>query len=108
MRYPEMLVTVSILAWFPTGACAQSEADYPAKSVRVIVASSPGGGTDVQARMFAQKLSESMKQQFTIDKRLTADGAEAVGNTPDQFKKIIATEIPRWQKAAKDAGVRGE
>jgi len=50
-------------------AFAQNAADYPNRSVRVIVASSPGGGTDLQARMFAQKLSDSMKQQFVIDNR---------------------------------------
>jgi tripartite-type tricarboxylate transporter receptor subunit TctC len=48
------------------GAAAQQ---YPTKSVRILVGYAPGGGTDIMARAIAQKLSESLGQQFIVDNR---------------------------------------
>jgi tripartite-type tricarboxylate transporter receptor subunit TctC len=48
-------------------AMAQTPAGYPNKPVRVIVPFAPGGPTDVIGRMFAQKLSERMGQQFYVE-----------------------------------------
>jgi tripartite-type tricarboxylate transporter receptor subunit TctC len=47
---------------------------YPAKVVRVIVPFAPGGGSDITARQIAQKLSESLGQQFVVDNRGGAAG----------------------------------
>src|SRR4051794_32449057 len=37
-----------------------AQTDYPVKPVRVIVGQAPGGGNDIQTRLFAQKLTESL------------------------------------------------
>ena len=42
---------------------------YPAKPVRIIVASAPGGGTDFVGRVLAQKLTEAMGQQVIVENR---------------------------------------
>jgi tripartite-type tricarboxylate transporter receptor subunit TctC len=42
---------------------------YPSKAVRILVGYAPGGGTDIMARAIAQKLAESMSQQFVVDNR---------------------------------------
>jgi tripartite-type tricarboxylate transporter receptor subunit TctC len=47
---------------------------WPSKPVKLVVPSSPGGGTDVFARLLAQSLSESMKQQFLVENRPGASG----------------------------------
>jgi tripartite-type tricarboxylate transporter receptor subunit TctC len=51
-------------------ALAQSE--YPAKPVRVIVGQAPGGGNDIQTRLFAQKLSEFLGRSFVVENRTGA------------------------------------
>jgi tripartite-type tricarboxylate transporter receptor subunit TctC len=39
---------------------------------------------------------------------LTTSGAEAVGNTPDEFAKFLAAETVKWTKVIRAAGIKGE
>jgi len=47
---------------------------YPAKSVRYIVPSLPGGGSDIVGRMMAAHLSQTFKQQVVVDNRAGGGG----------------------------------
>lgn len=40
--------------------------------------------------------------------RLSAEGTEAVGNTPEQFAQIIKTDIAKWAKVVKASGAKPE
>lgn len=53
------------------GAQAQS---YPSKPIRMLVGFSPGGGTDVAARIIGRKLTEMWGQQIVVDNRAGAGG----------------------------------
>ena len=48
--------------------------NWPVKPVKLIVPSSPGGGTDAYARLLAQSLTETFKQQFIVENRPGASG----------------------------------
>jgi tripartite-type tricarboxylate transporter receptor subunit TctC len=52
----------------PTQA-QQATADYPNHTVKIIVPSTPGGGTDTFARLVGQALSDSLGQTFYIENR---------------------------------------
>jgi tripartite-type tricarboxylate transporter receptor subunit TctC len=43
-----------------------------------------------------------------IADKLKGDGAEPVGGTPEQFRQLIAAEVPRWRKIVQDAGIKSE
>jgi len=48
--------------------------EYPARTIRVVVGYSPGGGSDVISRVLAKKLTESWGQSVVVDNRPGAGG----------------------------------
>ncbi len=37
--------------------------------------------------------------------RFAQDGSSMAGNTPQQFRQVIATEFERWRKQVQDTGI---
>ena len=74
MKVAARILAALITLTLADAAMAQAPADYPNKPVRLIVPFAPGGPTDVIGRMFAQKLSESMGQQFYVENLAGAGG----------------------------------
>ena len=54
-----------------------ARAEYPDKSVRIILPYGPGGVADVTTRLVAQKLGERLGKQFIVDNRPGAGGIVA-------------------------------
>ena len=79
---------------FAAGLAVAQAPAYPVKSVRLVVPSSPGGGTDILARVLAQKMSETFGQQFVVENRPGAGqviGIEAVARSaPDGYTLLMA------------------
>ncbi len=68
---------------------------YPDKAVRIMVGASPGGGTDILARMLAEKLAPSLKQSVVVENRPGASNTIAAELTaraaPDGTTLLLAT-----------------
>ena len=74
------LAIIVVVAVATTGASAQS---YPTKPVRMIVPFGAGGPADVFARVLAQHLQETLKQNFMVENR---PGAGAIIGTVEVAK----------------------
>lgn len=73
-------------------AVAVHAADYPTKSVRMVIAFSPGGPSDILSRLIGGKLSERMGQPFVFDNRPGAGGnvaGEIVATSPADGHTIM-------------------
>src|SRR5262249_57615945 len=68
---------------------------YPNRPVRIVVPFSAGGPTDIVGRIFAQKLSELIGQQFYVENKVGAGGnigADVVAKAPpDGYTLLVAT-----------------
>ena len=76
-----------VLTAMLTAAMPSMAQNYPSKPVRVLVPSSPGGASDIQARLFSSKLSEGLKQSFVVENRAGAGGRIAYSLVAHQAPK---------------------
>jgi tripartite-type tricarboxylate transporter receptor subunit TctC len=71
---------------------------YPVKPIRIIVTYPAGGGTDLVARLVAQRLTESLGRQVIVENRPGANGnigTDAIAKaTPDGYTIGMATPGP--------------
>lgn len=72
MPITRRLATAALLTLATGLAAAQDR--YPSKPVTIIVPQAPGGANDTIARIVAQKLTESLGQQFNVENRAGAGG----------------------------------
>src|SRR4051812_3281595 len=72
MRTTAMALLIAVSA-----ASAFAADNYPARPIRIIVPSPPGGGNDIMARIAAQRLNEAWSSPVIVDNRAGAGGAIA-------------------------------
>jgi tripartite-type tricarboxylate transporter receptor subunit TctC len=85
---PSALVAASLL-----GAPEVFAQAYPTKQVRIVVPFGAGGPADVYARILAQHLSTSTKQNFVVENRPGAGAligtSEVAKSTPDGYTLLL-------------------
>jgi len=82
------------LLWPALSSQAQT---YPSRPVRIIIPLSSGGTTDVPGRIVAQRLSETLGQQFFVENRPGAGGiigADAVAKAKPDGYTLLLTATP--------------
>ncbi|MBC7780860.1 MAG: tripartite tricarboxylate transporter substrate binding protein [Proteobacteria bacterium] len=86
-----LLAAIAFGSGMPRDGHAQA---YPLKPVRIVVPSSPGGGTDFTARLLAGRLTESLGQPFIVENRAGAGtvlGNDVVAKSaPDGYTVLMA------------------
>ena len=79
-----VLLLFSLPAW----------AQYPARTVRIVVPASPGGASDLVARILAPALSAELGQPFIVENRVTSGGTIAtqqVAESPPDGHTLLVT-----------------
>ena len=95
VRSCEALAACAALLTAALAVAPAAAAGYPDHPVKIIVPFAAGGPTDVMARLIAQKLSESLKQQFFVENQPGAGGN--IGMTivaranPDGYTILVAS-----------------
>ena len=70
------IFSVLATAAFP-GIAQEAASAFPSRVVTLVVPALPGASFDVTARMYAQKLTESLRQPFVLEHRPGAGGTIA-------------------------------
>ena len=87
-RFVRGVLTCVALA--PVAASAQG---FPAKPLRLVVGSTPGGGTDIAARLIAPRMSEHLGRQVVVENRpgaSTTIGVDhVVRSSPDGYTLLM-------------------
>ena len=87
-------VLTGALTALAVSPATHAQETWPARPVRLIVPSSPGGGTDLYARLLAQALGDSLRQSFVVENRPGASGnigaAAAAKATPDGYTFLVS------------------
>jgi tripartite-type tricarboxylate transporter receptor subunit TctC len=85
------------IATLPVATRIARAESYPSRSVRIIVATTAGGGTDLAARLVAQWLGEKLGQSFVVENRPGGNnniGTEAAARSrPDGYTLFMANSV---------------
>ena len=84
------LLACAAVLWALSGT-AQS---YPARPVRIVVPASPGGASDLVARLVAAQLTETLGQPFIVENRVTSGGivgTQQVAESPPDGHTLLVT-----------------
>jgi tripartite-type tricarboxylate transporter receptor subunit TctC len=96
-KISQLLIAVSALSMLLCWVAPVSAQTYPSRPVRIIIPLSSGGTTDVPGRIVAQRLSESLGQQFFVENRPGAGGiigADAVAKAKPDGYTLLLTATP--------------
>lgn len=92
MKPAKFALALVLGTWFLGSAGPAQTPSFPERPIKMIVGFSAGGGTDVVARILAQKMSDTIGQSVVVENRTGASGliaAEAVAKSPPDGYTIM-------------------
>ncbi len=87
-----LVATAAALALCAAAGTQAQGTDWPQRPVRLLVGSSPGGGTDAMARAVADRLAIALKQSVVIDNRPGASNtlaADLTAKSTDGYTMVM-------------------
>ena len=96
LRIRSVVLGAGLLALASLTASSALAQSYPNKPVKVVVAFTAGGTTDILARMVAQQLTDKLKQPFVIDNKPGAGGnlgTELVVRSPADGYTLLVNSV---------------
>lgn len=105
----ELVIAAALLATMLVAVCGAEQ--YPARPIRVLVGSAPGGAADISARLAAEALGRALNKPVLVELRGGAGGLNAVeaflGSEPDGYTILLAavgsfTIIPTAKRVSYD------
>ena len=67
----------------------------------------PAGTPAAIVNRLSEEIARAVKSPDTY-KKFNEDGGAPIGSTPDQFRQVIAQEVPRWDKVVRESGMKVE
>ncbi len=98
------IFALALLGW--TGAAAQ---DFPQRPITLVVGLGAGGGTDINARIFAETISRNIGQRIVVDNRTGAGGGVAAAYVqqaaPDGYTLLVISGLQHSYLPAMQPGL---
>jgi tripartite-type tricarboxylate transporter receptor subunit TctC len=95
-RWLRLALGLVLVLGFAAGAVHAQVANYPDRPIKILVGFGAGGGTDIVARILAQKMSESLGQSVVVENRTGASGmiaaADAAKSPPDGYTLMMGSQ----------------
>ena len=96
MRPARASLLATLLAALLVMSPAQAQTDWPARPVRIVAPSTPGGAADLFGRLLAEKLGEILGERFYVDNRPGGGGligAQVTANAPPDGYTFVTSSI---------------
>ena len=97
------LIVAALIAWLPItpawSASGEGDATFPSQPVRLLLPQTPGGSTDILARILSPKLTEKWGQSVVVDNRGGANGiigTETVAKSAPDGYTLIFTYVATY------------
>src|SRR3954453_20746742 len=94
MKWHKWIGSALAVFFLSSEACA----DYPERTIRIIVPYTAGGTVDIFARMLAERMTAAWKQPVVIENRPGAGGSigaeSAARAVPDGYTLFMSTNSP--------------
>jgi tripartite-type tricarboxylate transporter receptor subunit TctC len=91
-----LVVSVALVLGFAVGIARSQTSEFPSHPIRMLVGFGAGGGTDIVARIVAQKMAESLGQSVVVENRTGASGLiaaeDAAKSLPDGYLLMMGSQ----------------